>query len=171
MLMNIKSIYFIKLLISHVNERQKLKLIKYNFNLQKSMNISLINYKHFTGKYIIYESNGIGKEYYVNVDSLIFEGEYIKGERNGKGKEYENCKLIFEGEYKYGEKNGKGKSYYSDGKLDFEGEFLNNKKLIGIQYDKNGNIIEKLNHKIGKGKEYDLENINTIGLSTQYQKI
>ena len=51
------------------------------------MNISLINYKIFSGKYIIYEKNGKGKE--INYDGyLIYEGEYINGERNGKGKEY-----------------------------------------------------------------------------------
>ena len=30
------------------------------------MNIKLINYKLYKGKYIIYETNGKGKEYHVN---------------------------------------------------------------------------------------------------------
>ena len=43
---------------------------------------------------------------------------------NGKGKEYgENGKLKFEGEYLNGKRNGKGKEYYN-GKLVFEGEYL-----------------------------------------------
>ena len=43
-----------------------------------------------------------------------FEGEYIDGEKNGKGKEYNKYgKLIFEGEYLNGKKlNGKIKKYY-----------------------------------------------------------
>ena len=48
----------------------------------------------------------------------------MKGERNGKGKEYyDNGKLEFEGEYLNGERNGKGKEYYYDGKIKFEGEY------------------------------------------------
>ena len=48
---------------------------------------------------------------------------------NGKIKEYDNNgKLIFEGEYLNGEKNGKGKEYDYYGKLKFEGEYLNGEK-------------------------------------------
>ena len=54
---------------------------------------------------------------------------------NGKGKEYYwNGKLLFEGEYLNGEKNGKGKEY-KYGYLIFEGEYINGKRN-------------------GKGKEY-----------------
>ena len=35
------------------------------------------------------------------------------------------CKLQFEGEYSNREKNGKGKVYYDNGKLQFEGIFIN----------------------------------------------
>ena len=70
-----------------MDEKQKLKLIKYNKSFQENMNISLINYKIFSGKYIIYQQNGKGKEYDYDGE-LIFEGEFVKGERNGKGKEY-----------------------------------------------------------------------------------
>ena len=49
--------------------------------------------------------------------------------RNGKGKEYNhNGELEFEGEYLNDKKNGKGKEYNNDGKLIFEGEYLNNEK-------------------------------------------
>ena len=44
------------------------------------MNISLINYKNFSVKYIIYEQNGKGKEYDYD-GNLEFEGEYLNGER------------------------------------------------------------------------------------------
>ena len=105
MLKNIKSSYFNSIIFSYIDERQKLKIIKCNKNLQKNMNISIINYKFFSGKYIIYESNGIRKEYDGYDDTLIFEGEYLNGERNGKGKEYWNDgELTYEGEYKNGEK-------------------------------------------------------------------
>ena len=36
---------------------------------------------------------------------------------------YENGKLNFEGEYLNGKKNGKAKIYFDNGKLRFEGEF------------------------------------------------
>ena len=51
----------------------------------------------------------------------------MKKERNGKGKEYyENGKLSFDGEYLNGKFNkGKGKEYYSNGQLRFEGEYSN----------------------------------------------
>ena len=122
--------------------------------MQKNLNISIINYKFYSGRNIIYESNGIGKEYngnngklilegeYLNGKrwngkikeydydgELIFEGEYLNGQKNGEGKENDNYdgKLIFEGEYLKGLKNGKGKLYNDIGLLIFEGEFLNGK--------------------------------------------
>ena len=36
--------------------------------------------------------------------------------------------MVFEGEYLNGERSGKGKEYYKDGKLRFDGEYLNNKE-------------------------------------------
>ena len=130
MLKNIKSSYFIRLIFTFVDESQKLKLVKYNKSIQKNLNISIINYKSFRGRYIIYESNGIEKEYNGYYDILIFEGEYKNGERNGKGKGYDwfNGNLIFEGEYLNGKRNGKGKEYWND-ILKFEGEYLNGKKI------------------------------------------
>ena len=97
MLKNVKS-YFTQLIFSDISEGRKLKLLKHNKNLQKEMNINLINYKFFSGRYIIYEPNGKGREYKGNSDLLIYEGEYKNGERNGKGKEYNRYgELIFEG--------------------------------------------------------------------------
>ena len=60
-------------------------------------------------------------------DYLIFEGEYLNGKRNGKGIEYRPQK--FEGNYLDGKRNGKGKEYDKEGKLVFEGEYLNDEKL------------------------------------------
>ena len=100
MLKTIKSSYFIPILFSFVYERQKLKVIKYNKILQTNLNINILNYKYFTGRYILYESNRIGKEINYIDNTLIFEGEYLNWKRHGKGKEYNKyCKLIFEGEY------------------------------------------------------------------------
>ena len=129
MLAENKSIFFLKKLFFHLYEGRKLKLVKYNKNIQKDLDISLINYIYFTKKYIIYETKVKGKEYDSFNDNLLFEGEFLNGERNGKGKEYYNHgNLIFEGEYLNGLKNGKGKEYYDNGNLIFEGEYLNGKK-------------------------------------------
>ena len=181
MLEKLKSSYIFKIIFSFIDEGSKLKLIKCNKTIQKKINISLINYKHFQGSYIIYESNGIGKEYNGNDDILKFEGEYLNGKRNGKGKEYyKNGKikfagnylngkkngngkeydydgtLLFEGEYLNGKRNGKGKEYDSyNGKLKFEGEYLNGRKLIGTQYNIIGSDKCDLNHIKGIGKICD----------------
>ena len=108
MLKNTKSIYILKKFFALVDEKTKLNLIKYNRNMQNILDISLINYKFFSDRYIIFEKNGKGKEYN-KFDTLVFEGEYLNGKRNGKGKEYSYGKLIFEGEYLNGNKwNGNG---------------------------------------------------------------
>ena len=45
--------------------------------------------------------------------------------------------------------------YHFNGKLVFEGEYLNDKEWIGTRYDENGNILYELTNSInGKGKEY-----------------
>ena len=126
MLKNVKSFYFLKIIFSCIDEKQKLELIKYNKILQKYFNISINNYKFFRNKFIIYESKRIGKEYEGLFGILLYEGEFLNGERNGKGKEYNdlNGKLLYEGEFLNGKRNGKGKEYDILGKLQFEGEYL-----------------------------------------------
>ena len=105
----------------------------------------------FVGEYLNGKRNGNGKDY----DHFgHFEGEYLNGERytgivydtmnnkvyelnNGEGyiKEYYcNGKLLFEGEYLNGKRNGKVKEYYYNGKLRFEGEYLYSHKLRGKFY-------------------------------------
>ena len=128
MLENIRSLTIKKKLFSFIDEKQKLKIIKSNKSLQNKINIRLINYKIFSGRYIIYEENNQGKEYDCYSDKLIFEGEYLNGKRNGKGKEYSRTrKLIYEGEYLNGKRNGKGKEYDDEGKLILKGNILTEK--------------------------------------------
>ena len=52
LLENIKSKYIIKLLFSNLDEKVKLKTIKYNKRLQKKIDINLNNYKFWSGRYI-----------------------------------------------------------------------------------------------------------------------
>ena len=136
MLKDVQSVFFIRILFSHINEKVKLKLVKYNKSLQNIIHVDLINYKLYKGNYVIYDSNGIGKEYNSFNDKLVFKGEYSNGERKGKGEEYGyGCKVIFEGEYLNGKRNGKGKEYDYKGNLIFEGEYLNGKRWIN-KYNK-----------------------------------
>ena len=123
-------------IISFIEEKIKLELIKYNKSLQSKFNISIINYKVFSGRYQIIEKNPInniyhGKIYNSYTDKIIFEGEYLKGKKNGKGIEYYEDKIHtikYEGEYLNGKRNGNGKEYNNRGDLIFEGEYLNGKK-------------------------------------------
>ena len=147
--------FFIKFIYSFIEEAQKLKLVRYNKTMQNNLDLSIINYKLFSGKNVIYEPKGIGKEYNGFDDKLRFEGEYKNGQRNGKGKEYGRGSLEFEGKYKNGKRNGKGKEYFM-GPLIFEGEYLNDKEWIGTGYDLEGNVNYKLDNNInGYRKEYD----------------
>ena len=82
---NINSKYIMIFIFSFLDEKRKLEIIKYNKNLQNTLDIKLINYKFYKGTYIIYELNGKIKEYNGNTDKIKFEGEYLNGKRNGKG--------------------------------------------------------------------------------------
>ena len=135
---NINSSYIVKSVFSIVNDKMKLKLILYNKKLQKKIDINITNYKIFSGKYKI----------------LKFEAEYLNDGKTVIGKEYDSNKLIFEGEYLNGERNGKGKEYYNNGILEYEGEYIYNKKWNGKGYDENSNITELID-----GKGYYKSNI------------
>ena len=131
MLEKVGSDFFCEKIFSFIDEKQKLKIIRYNKILQKITNISISNYIHFKGEYIIYDSNDKRKgKVYDKLNNLTYDGEYLHCERNGKGKEINsyNDNLIFEGEYLNGKRNGKGKEYYDNGKLEFEGEYLNGER-------------------------------------------
>ena len=166
MLEKLKSKFFLRMLLSSLDERTKLKLVQYNKGLQKEININIINYKILNGRYIVYESNEIGAEYSNNDDKIVFVGEYLNGKRNGKGKEYNSSdKLIFEGEYLNGKRNGKGKEYDNYGQLIFEGEYLNGKRNgEGKEYNGHMGLIfegEYLNGKRWNGKVYNQGNNET----------
>ena len=135
MLTNIQQLYFFKTLFSYINEGLKLKIVAHNKNLQGKLDINLINYKTFSGKYFLGEKNGIGKIYDGKTDKLLFEGNFLNGKKNGKGKEYNvEEKLIYEGEYLNGLKHGKGKEYNKKGECIFEGEYINGIKWNGEFY-------------------------------------
>ena len=127
----------------------------------------------YEGEYLNGKRNGKGKEYSefdfdIDIDILKFEGEYLNGKRHGKGKEYDerSMNLKFEAEYLEGKRNGKGKEYYVDYRneiyLIFDGEYLDNKELVGTKNDKYGKFLDKLNHTKGAGKEYETNYGNLI---------
>ena len=161
MLKNIKSQYYIKILFSHLNDKVKLNLIKYNKKLQNLLDISLINFKVYKGLYIVYEEkNKKGKLYNGYKNRLSYEGEFLHGKKNGKGKKfglYGN--IYYEGEYFNGIINGKGKEFYYNGQVKFEGNYLNGLYHGEGKYyyynDKVGKEGEYLNGKLWNGKIYD----------------
>ena len=148
----IKSPYLFKLILSYIDERTKLRLIKYSNKTQKILNISEINYKLFSGKYITKTKRETSKiyDYYNN---LLFEGKYLNGKKNGKCKEYNIYgELLFEGEYLNGKKwNGKG--YYVDTIFD---KYNINYKIkdynIGHKID-----IPRIFYEIKEGKGYMID--------------
>ena len=73
--MNIKANYILQSIFSFIDDKKKLKIVQYNKNFQKRININIMNYRQMSAKFFIGERNGIGKEF--NYDGhLIFEGEY-----------------------------------------------------------------------------------------------
>ena len=83
---SVKSLKIRKYIFSFLYEKKKLKMIINNKSYQNDFKIDIDNYKKLSGKYIIGERNGIGKEYISNAEILIFEGNYMNGIKNGKGK-------------------------------------------------------------------------------------
>ena len=114
--------------VNHLLNTSKKKLCLAKHHVMEK----IINYRYYKGNGILYDFNGMGKEYNVKNNRVEYEGEYINGERNGKGKEYDILdRLIFEGEYVNGKRNGKGREYNENGEILFQGEYLNNKRWIG----------------------------------------
>ena len=141
----------------------------------------------YEGEYLNGKKHGKGKEYDKH-KKLNYEGEYLNGKKHGKGKEYDKSGIFFEVEYLNGEKikdekenkkenikknvGGKNftlikkrkefkKEYHYNGKLKFEGEYLNGlRNGKGKEYDILGNLLfegEYINGiRNGKGKEYDI---------------
>ncbi len=76
-----------------------LKIVVHNKKFQNKLDITLETYGQATGKHIEIIGD-YGKEYLLEDKILIFEGEYKSKKRNGNGKElYKNGKILFEGEY------------------------------------------------------------------------
>ena len=148
----IKSNYILKGVFSFLSVKQILNMIIYNKHLQKICGVDIEYLKKISGKYKIGDKNGIGKEYKLGTNELIFEGQYLKGKRNGKGKEYnENSVLKFVGEYLNGKKwNRKG--YGKDNNVKYE---LNGGNGI---IKENDNSYEYLKGEInGKVRYYNSE--------------
>ena len=173
-----------------------MKLMRYNKSLQNKMDIDLIDYKVFSGKYIIYLENGIGIEYDILTHERLFEGEYSKGERNGKGKEYNGDFIKFEGNYLNGKRHGMGiEYYYNNGsttieakitsekrefnirsEIKFEGEYLNGKRWNGKIYKPNfSNYLNNKNDnnisgeiKSGKGVVQEYNDLGSLLFQGEY---
>ena len=119
----------------------------------------------YVGEYLNGKITGKGNLYSIK-GNVIFTGEYLNGKRwNGIGVEFRENKeswslhgeyiIIFEGEYANGKKNGKGKEYYFNGKLKFEGYYINNLKWFGVEYDPINSMVYQINNGNGFLKEYD----------------
>ena len=66
----------IVIIFSFLDNKTKLKLVKYKKSLQNKIDISLINYKILSQRYIVNGENGKVKEYMGYNDALKFEGDY-----------------------------------------------------------------------------------------------
>ena len=112
MLENIKSKYIYKKVFSILEEKKLLKLVNYNKNIQTKLNKKLINYKIMCGKYFIFDGNDKGRIYDAYDGRLIYEGGLMGYKKNGKGKKYDNKgRLEYEGEYLQDKKMEKEKNY------------------------------------------------------------
>ena len=79
---------------------------------------------------------------------------------NGKGKKYdENGKLIYDGEFLNNMRNGKGKEYDEKGGLKYDGEFLNNIKYGNANYFM---IMAQLNTRENTKKSLKMEKEENI---------
>ena len=130
MLNDIKSTFIIKKIFFLIYYDRKVKLVAYNKKIQNILGLNVRDLMRVSGRYIIGERNGYGKEYNNYFNKLIFEGEYLNGKRNGNGKEYNlEGNIIYKGEYLSNKKSGYGKEYnYYNNKLIYEGEYLNGKE-------------------------------------------
>ena len=137
MLSNVKSRYILAKIFGVLPGKLQLLLIKNNKSIQKKLNITLETYMVSCGKRV--EINGdYGKEYLIKEEILIFEGQYHLMRRHGQGKEL-----------------------YSNGKIQFEGEYINGRRWNGQTYTFNG--IKEFDLINGEGyiREYNIHGIKT----------
>ena len=109
---NIKSLFIIKKIFSLLKSNKKLEVLISNKKLQNIFELDIEGYIKASNRYKIAEKNGGGKEYLKDTNIIIFEGNYLNGKRYGPGKEY-----------------------YSNGKIKFEGEYLNGNIINGFGFD------------------------------------
>ena len=105
----------------------------------------------YEGEYLNGKRNGKGKEFDIN-GKLIYDGKYLNGEKvkqkNNINDYYEEYILIFEGELLNGKIHGKVKEYGFNGKIKFEGEYLEGKKISGKEYNERGEIKSEINRTV-----------------------
>ena len=162
MINNVRAQGILQIIFFYLNDKTKLYIINHNNILYKKLDIDIEFIKKISGKYrkSRLKGKGIGKEYSLEEDILIFEGEYLNGKKNGHGKEfYLNGDIKFEGDYLNGRRNGKGKEFDYENKLKFEGNYSQGLRHgFGKTYDDNKIIFEG-DFSIGKkwnGKFYIL---------------
>ena len=85
-IMNIKSNYILKDFLQYANKNIYLNLISNNKAIQNRIGINIGDYKNQAKKIKIGERSGLGKEYKLNGNILLFEGEYINGKKMEKEK-------------------------------------------------------------------------------------
>ena len=69
----VNSFYIIKYIFSLLSENKKLEILEYNDKFKKILGITLEDYKFLSGKYVIGDRNGKGKEYTIYGNNKIFD--------------------------------------------------------------------------------------------------
>ena len=155
MLQKIKSEYFIKRLFTIADEKKKLDIIKYNKIAQNILDISLINYKTFSGRYILYVKNRKVKEYNY-YDKLLFKREYLNIKSKIKKTKIKKSKIQ---KIKGDKHNNKKQTKKSSSK----NMFLNNNK---INKKESNSIMSKFN---SEEKKLEIPKISKIKPDTDYE--
>ena len=145
-----------------------------------------------TGAYNNGRPDGLWKWYYEN-GGLLREEEYFQGQRDGQCTEYSpQGEIIAQGQYSDGEKNGAWKinaggiteegkyitglkdgiwkSYYSNGKLKFKGNFIqDNPDGAQINYYEDGKVKEEQYYQMGirekLWKKYNEDGIPVLSIA------
>ena len=110
MLFAINSSYIISDIFSLLEDRKKLKVIKYNISLQSKLECNLDFFKQISGRYLLTESINFGKEITLDNNTLVYIGGFKDKKRHGFGVEYDNLGIFkFKGEFINGKRNREGK--------------------------------------------------------------
>ena len=67
---DIKSSFIKNRIFSFIYKKQKLDMIIYNKELQRMLSVDIKDYEKISGKYIIKEKLGKGKEYILNTNNV-----------------------------------------------------------------------------------------------------